>query len=373
MTIENPNHSDRTERLARFRMGTEVLDGLRDLAGKPVGETLVNRIVNDPELTEVVLWGPPGIGKTTLRRQLQWRIIRIAKGTVGLEEVEYETILENAKRRWGEDVESDPDLKVRFNELLLEATSPPFRVASPHYQKRFKFVETVGVGSDVYKDRGVSALREMVRRAREYAERHAGAVNTLFIYEMPDPLNQLRAAQAREYVLSESDFSKIEGVLDLNHHIWVTGLRQNSFYNQISSDAIRGLLLQHIVGHMAQRSHIEKINGEMIEELGEVSEDMRDRLNTLYYAYKVQDLQLPEEMGIAVMNPHAPNRVIHWYVTNNDVIALGEIATEARALGAFIQFTLNAGRPLPALEEMYRRYPHLPQTLFQQIRHSFSM
>lgn len=311
-------------------IGADLLyNNLTLVDGTPVGKRIVDTVLDNPKIDEVILFGPPGVGKTTISMLLGIELERTSGGEIGIDRLLHDDVAAKLVAELGCSFDAwTRDDWIRFNMDLVGAGE---RTVGHKVGKRIiKFRETIGVGRTAPRDRGVTALNIVAEKDR--TERRK-----IFLGFVPDFLCQDRASRIRTECLKQED-SEVETFL-LKNNIMPTGVLRSSF-NRLRSAENRGRALKESIGRMAQKVHIDKINSEM-DELGEEFFSPDTAMEILSFpeppqlkffagvsgtsftfrkiAYYLEnrmrnELHLPEDTGFLVVNQFDPDKMISWFI-----------------------------------------------------------
>lgn len=323
------------------RYGAEVLYGLKDPIGVPVGKQIVETVLTKPSIKRVVVFGPPGVGKTTILFQLARELEDLSGGQIKPVDGAYERVLELFDTRFGPRTEWSREVWDKFNTRLISDAAIPAQPLDGSF-RRIEMFETVGVGKRVPRDRGVTAISEM---AKETNSQSPGEVDTLYICGVPDPKLQGRSIRVRTLTLQQPNREVSKFLWD-SFNIVASGPKSRSEFD-ILDEETRGTIIKFILARSAREEHITTINQEMLEEAERIlrpTGHLRhikqisipgwlanllpgyDKLKHNYHLiinyleYKVkEELGLPHDRGYVVMNEFKPDRQIHWYIDNPTV------------------------------------------------------
>lgn len=228
----------------------EMLDGLVDIHGEPVGRVIVGSLLWDPGISRLLIMGQPSAGKSTLLSQIDHCLGELAPlFGVPLERAVtyYDDLLREASRR----KPPDPDT-LAFNQRLVREILDPgsgrwteLYAVEGYSPKRVVLAEVPAVGYTQPKDRGVSAFETLAKETND----------TLFLYVVAHPLSQRAGVDARftVVVFPQRD---VVGVLKRHHNIIIEA-------PGIDDVEALGRKIKTAFGWAARGKHIEAILEEM--------------------------------------------------------------------------------------------------------------
>lgn len=312
--LEEPNRRD-----------NEVLYGLTNIAGKKMGEHILETIMDTPSIRRVIVFGEPGSNKTTVIGQLAHELRRRSQTTLNVDLLYYDDVFKDMKspenlgprEMWGE---REWEL---FSDELYSRIEDKTPRDEGEKREGILLVENVAVGTV---DRGFGALS---RIADETRRQDQFQFDTYFIGLVPDARSQERAGTMRKVIAQTKNSQVIP--------------RLKSEYNIIPVSRERDIVklgkrIKEIFAKMGPQDKIEEISQEVMDEAMRILEfedqgrtvfqsvllppsakelDTIEQQKYLMKAYYMKTLraklELPADRAVAVFSPYRKD-TIHWYL-----------------------------------------------------------
>lgn len=317
------------------------LNNLSSFNGELIGGAIAERIVIDPSINTVVLFGEPGAGKSTIQSQLVESINRLAAAEIPMYFVRYEDAMAQTEdqtrlpRRWWSNREY---LRMSTNLTYAIDSQNSSRLSEP---RSLLFVETVSLVAEDGLDRAVTTLAILARQQGLLEK-----PNTLFLGIIADPRAQKRAGLIRGEINDIEDGDVIDYLRE-RYHLVISG---------IDGSADGGSKVKRIIQRQAIIERMYEISRQVLlrafswlstsenEQLASniwlpqetnlldpaavsLNQDMIDPTRALldYYRFKTaymeyymrrEFLRLPESYAMIIHNPFNPEKTIHWDVTS---------------------------------------------------------
>lgn len=149
----NPEENGRIEQLKTLS-DYETWFGLIDPDGKPLGIPILKRIIQNPDITRIVVIGPPGAGKTIIVKQLSSLLneLYIDTSTVFFDDIlgKIENMTKRHRSTWrGDEWDS-------LSDMILEVVKEPKE--EENEKRSIQVVELPAVGDKETFNLGISTL-----------------------------------------------------------------------------------------------------------------------------------------------------------------------------------------------------------------------
>lgn len=308
---------------------SEVVYGLVDIEGKPIGVDIVSRIIKTPTIDTVVIMGEPGANKTTILQQLVREMIILTGGKIAVSTTLYDEILKEVatevkipRGEW------PPSYWTDFSRKMHKSIrTKPENVKNIPGRRHIRIAEIVGLSITGGRDRAVSALNTLAAEMRLEPD---SAPKTLLIAIAPDRRSQQRAGDIREAIMATPP-EKVHQMLWNRFNIEVVGVPETT---------TGGKFIKEIVKEMAERPVIDKAMADVLLEsinwsrntdpevfrniwrkvrLPESADNLSNmyrgeyQLKASYINYRLHSqLGLSTTQAIVAFSPFRGDKIVHW-------------------------------------------------------------